>query len=133
MAASLIRKIGPQLLFHVFTPAARELQLIQGCPRIELYETRAGKGNRASRDAPRELTMDPKREQEVKSQVREILLQIALELEASAAGARGAAANIPDRELGMPYVQQLYSRLKEATFLLDKFKRVIDDALAEDK
>jgi len=30
-------------------------------------------------------------------------------------------------------VQQLYTRLKEATYLLDRFKRAIDDALAADK
>lgn len=77
--------------------------------------------------------MDPKREQEVLSQVRQYLLQIALELEASAAGARSAAKAIPDRELAMPHVQQLYSRLQEATFLMEKFKRAIDDAIANDK
>ncbi len=37
--------------------------------------------------------MDPKQEQAVQSQVREILLQIAQELEASAASARSAAAS----------------------------------------
>ena len=79
--------------------------------------------------------MDPKREREMQSQAREYLLQIALELEASAAGARSAAESIQksDRDQGMIHVQQLYTRLKEATYLLDRFKRAIDDALAADK
>ena len=33
----------------------------------------------------------------------------------------------------MIQVQQLYSRLNEAAHLLDRFKRAIDDALAENK
>jgi len=79
--------------------------------------------------------MDQKREQEVRSQVREYLLQVALELEAAAAGARGAAGAIVggSREQGMSHVQQLYSRLNEATFMLDRFKSTIDQALADEK
>jgi hypothetical protein len=77
--------------------------------------------------------MEPKREREMQSQVRQYLLQIALELEASAAGARRAAEAIPNRDLAMLHVQQLYSRLNEATFLLNRFKKSIDDALANDK
>ena len=77
--------------------------------------------------------MDPKQEREMLSHVREYLLQIALELEASAAGARGAAENMLNRELAMAHTQQLYSRLKEATYLLERFKRVIDDALANEQ
>jgi hypothetical protein len=77
--------------------------------------------------------MDQKQEREIRSQVRQDLLQIALELEASAAGARAAADSINDRDLAMTHMQQLYSRLKEATYLLDRFKRAIDDALASDK
>lgn len=77
--------------------------------------------------------MDQKREEEVKSQAREYLLQIALELEASAAGARAAAGNLANREIAMAHVQQLYTRLQEATFQLDRFKRVIDKAVAENQ
>jgi len=79
--------------------------------------------------------MDPKREREMQRQAHEYLMQIALELESSAAGARGAAQAIltDNREQGMVHVQQLYSRLHEATHLLDRFKRAIDDALADDK
>jgi hypothetical protein len=77
--------------------------------------------------------MEPKREQDMQSRVREYLLQIALELEASAAGARSAAETIPNRDLAMTHVQQLYSRLQEATFLLERLKQTIDNALAEDK
>jgi hypothetical protein len=78
--------------------------------------------------------VDPKREQEVLAQVRECLLQIALELEASATAARNAAELAPKRDgSAMPQVQQLYSRLSEATFQLDRFKRTIEEALADDK
>lgn len=74
--------------------------------------------------------MDPKQERELEAQVTQCLLQIALELEAAAAGARGAAKAIPDRESSMRNVQQLYSRLQEATHLLNRFKRTIDEAVA---
>lgn len=78
--------------------------------------------------------MEPKREQEVLSQVCQYLLQIALELEASALAARKAAELIPKRDgSAMPHVHQLYSRLNEATFLLNRFKSTIDDAIAENK
>jgi len=79
--------------------------------------------------------MEDKREQEIKAQVREYLLQIALELEAAATGARGAAGAIVvgNHELGMINVQQLYSRLREATYLLDRFKSTIDEAVADQK
>jgi hypothetical protein len=33
----------------------------------------------------------------------------------------------------MTHVQQLYSRLQEAAFLLERLKQITDDALAEDK
>jgi hypothetical protein len=77
--------------------------------------------------------MDQKREREVEGQAHEYLMQIALELEAAAAGARAAAQAVKEnrREEGFPHVQQLYSRLNEATLLLDRFKRAIDKALAE--
>ncbi len=77
--------------------------------------------------------MDPKEESKVINKTKEYLLQIALELEAAAAGARGAAEAIPDREKGMRHVQQLYSRLKEATYLLDRFKSTIDEAIAKNR
>ena len=78
--------------------------------------------------------MEPKREQEVLAQVRQCLLQIALELEASATAARNAAESVPKRDgSAMPHVQQLYSRLSEATFQLDRFKRTIDEAVANVK
>ena len=78
--------------------------------------------------------MDPKREQEVLAQVRQCLLQIALELEASATAARKAAENVSNRDKSaMPHVQQLYSRLNEANFQLNRFKRTIDEAVAIDK
>ena len=77
--------------------------------------------------------MDKKREQEVRQQARQFLVQIALELEASAAGAKGAAEALPDSKLAQSYIQQLYSRLNEATYLLDRFKSTIDDAVKENK
>jgi len=77
--------------------------------------------------------MDQKREQEVRAQVRQYLLQISLELEASAAAAKAAAEAIPNRQMALPYMQQLYSRLNEATYLLDRFKNTIDDALMNGK
>lgn len=79
--------------------------------------------------------MEDKREQEIRDQVREYLLQIALELEAAATGARGAAGAIVtgNHELGMINVQQLYSRLREATYLLGRFKSTIDEAVAAQK
>jgi len=77
--------------------------------------------------------MDQKQEMELRMEVRQYLIQIALELEAAAGGAKGAAENIGDRELAIPYVQQLYSRLSQATYLLDSFKRTIDKAINSDK
>ncbi len=78
--------------------------------------------------------MDPKQEQEVLAKVRQCLLQIALELQASATAARKAAENVPKRDKSaMPHVQQLYSRLSEATFQLDRFKRTIEEAIADAK
>lgn len=75
--------------------------------------------------------MEPKKELEIQASVRQDLVQIAFELEAAALGARRAAESIPDRDLTMPNIQQLYARLGEAKYLLDRLKRMIDDAVIE--
>ncbi len=73
--------------------------------------------------------MDPKREQEINSQVRQFFLQIAAELEAAAAGARSVAAAIPNRDLAWTLTQQFYSRLEDANHLVKSLQRTIDEAI----
>jgi hypothetical protein len=49
-----------------------------------------------------------------------------------AAGAREAAAKLPDREATWPPVQQMYGRLSEANHLLDQFRHLIDEAVKKE-
>jgi hypothetical protein len=70
-----------------------------------------------------------KSEQAMLNEVRRFLTQISLELEASAAGAREAAAAIPNRDTAWPQVQQMYARLNGATRLLEEFRTTIDEAI----
>jgi len=69
-------------------------------------------------------------EQLVVNEVKKYLLQIALELETAAAGARAAAAVVPDQTKAWPHVQQLYTRLQEATSLIEQFQTTVDTAVA---
>ena len=75
--------------------------------------------------------MVTKQEQDILKEVRQFLLQLALELEASAAAARKAAEVISDadKEQAWPFVQQMYTRLSQANYLLQSFKTIIDDAV----
>jgi uncharacterized membrane protein YccC len=78
--------------------------------------------------------MDAKQEQKILKEVRELLLQLAMELEASAAAARKAAelATDADRQRAWPYGQQMYTRLSQANHLLQQFQSFIDDALKQE-
>lgn len=73
--------------------------------------------------------MDPRQERDVVVQVRQFLSQIALELEASAAGAKAAADSIDDRDVAWRHVQQLYARLQEATHLVSRLQTTVNDAV----
>ena len=75
--------------------------------------------------------METKPDPEMLLQVRSYLTQIALELDASAAGAKEAARLVEEPKAAMPHVQMMYARLHEANYLLDQFKRTIDDAIAK--
>jgi len=82
--------------------------------------------------------LDPKQEQKMLKEVREFLLQLALELEASAAAARKAAELVYDRgekarQQTWPQVQQMYTRLSQANLLLQNLKTTIDDALKQEE
>jgi hypothetical protein len=70
------------------------------------------------------------REEKVLDDVRRLFIQIALELEASAAGAKAAAIALPDREAAWPQVQQMYTRFQEAAFLVERIQKVVDEAMA---
>jgi hypothetical protein len=73
--------------------------------------------------------MDVKNEQAVVSEIKRFLTQIALELETSAAGARGAAAALPDHNATWSHVQQMYARFDQATRLLTELRETIDHAI----
>ena len=77
--------------------------------------------------------MDAKQEREIEKELREFLLQLAMELEASAAAARQAAefASDKDRQKAWPHVQQMYTRLSQANHLLQSFQATIDDGLKQ--
>ena len=74
--------------------------------------------------------MDEKQEKLFIDDVRLCLRQIALELEAAAEGARKAADAMPSREGAWSPVQQMYTRLDAANFLVAKFKTTINEAVA---
>jgi hypothetical protein len=74
--------------------------------------------------------MDIAREQVIR-EVRHCLTQIALELEAAAEGARGAAEHLADRSAAWSHVQQMYGRLEEASHLVGKFQRTINEAMEQ--
>ena len=63
-------------------------------------------------------------EQLVVNEVKKYLLQIALELETAAASARSAADAVPDQAKAWPHVQQLYTRLQEATTLIESIHEI---------
>lgn len=69
-------------------------------------------------------------EQMVVNEVKKYLLQIALELETASASARLAADAVPDQQRAWPHVQQLYTRLQEATTLIEQFQVTVDKAVA---
>jgi len=73
--------------------------------------------------------MDAKHEQAMRDEVRRFLTQIALELEAAAAGAHGAAAAAGDRKAAWPQVQQMYARFDQAARLLAELRATIDEAI----
>jgi cell fate (sporulation/competence/biofilm development) regulator YmcA (YheA/YmcA/DUF963 family) len=73
--------------------------------------------------------MDTKEEKELLDKVRQYLMQVALELEKASLGAKAAAQSLPEREKVWPHVQQMYTRLNEANFLLERFKSTIDEAV----
>jgi len=77
--------------------------------------------------------MDQKQQQAIIDEVRLCLNQIALELEASAQGARSAMAVLHDRKASWVHIQQLYSRLGQATHLVNKFQKTIDEAIAQEQ
>ncbi len=70
-------------------------------------------------------------EQQAVNEVKKYLLQIALELETASASARAAADAVPNQEKAWPHVQQLYTRLQEATTLIEHFQVTVDKAVAE--
>ena len=78
--------------------------------------------------------MDAKQEQGMLKEVREFLLQLAMELEASAAAARKAAVLVTDadKQRAWPQVQQMYTRLSQANHLLQRFQSIIDNALKQE-
>ncbi len=69
-------------------------------------------------------------EQLAVNEVKKYLLQIALELETASASARAAAEAVPDQVKAWPHVQQLYTRLQEATTLIEQFQSTVDKAVA---
>jgi hypothetical protein len=78
--------------------------------------------------------MEAKQEQEIMKEVRELLLQVAMELEAAGAAARKAAelTTDADRHRAWPYGQQMYTRLAQANRLLQQFQSTIDEALKQE-
>jgi len=74
--------------------------------------------------------MAPEPESEVVNDVRQFLVQIALELEESAAGAKAAAGALPDRAAAWPQVQRMYSRLQQANYLVERVQATVKLAVA---
>ena len=75
--------------------------------------------------------VDVKSEQALRNEVKRFLTQIALELESSAGGARGAVAALPDRKAAWSHVQQMYARFDQATLLLAELRATIDEAIPQ--
>ena len=72
--------------------------------------------------------MDTKQEKDLRKEVREYLMQLALELQASADAAKKAADNVY-KDQAWPFVQQMYTRLSQANLFLERMKTTIDDAV----
>jgi hypothetical protein len=79
--------------------------------------------------------MEAKQEQEILKETRELLLQVAMELEAAADAARKAAelTTEADRHRAWAHGQQMYTRLSQANRLLKQFQSTIDDALKQEE
>lgn len=75
--------------------------------------------------------MDAKQEKDLRNEIREYLLQLALELQASADAAKKAAGltQEADGDQAWRFVQQMYTRLGQADFMLKKIKTAIDEAV----
>ena len=73
--------------------------------------------------------MSPMPEREVVNDVRQFLVQIALELEESAAGAAAAAGALPDRAAAWPQVQRMYTRLQQANYLVERVQKTVSQAI----
>ncbi len=69
-------------------------------------------------------------EQRAVDDVKRYLLQIALELETASSNARAAAEAVPDQEKAWPHLQQLYTRLHEATHLIEQFQTTVNKAVS---
>ncbi|MFW5879134.1 MAG: hypothetical protein ACOCVR_04865 [Myxococcota bacterium] len=78
-----------------------------------------------------EGAMRTDRKRAVVSGLREILLKMAYELEAAALAARGAALALEDRQTALRDINQLYTRLQEADYLLSRFKSTVDETVAK--
>ena len=70
-------------------------------------------------------------EEKAVNEVKNYLLQIGLELEAASTSARSAADAVPDQAQAWPHVQQLYTRLHEATQLVEQFQTTVDRLVAK--
>ena len=75
--------------------------------------------------------MDEKQKRARFEEVRSYLLQIALELESSTASAREAAGLLENRQAAWPHIQNMYARLQQANYLLERFRKTIDDTIKE--
>ena len=77
--------------------------------------------------------MDSK-ERGIREEVRQFLLQLAMELETSAGAARKAAelSLKSDMETAWPYVQQMYTRLSQANLQLQSLKALVDYAVKQE-
>ena len=64
-------------------------------------------------------------ETEIFQQGKELLRQVALELTDAAAGARGAADALPDRQQSWAELQKMYTRFQEAEHLIAKLKLLV--------
>ena len=67
-------------------------------------------------------------ERQVIDQTRQCLIQIALELEEAAAGAKHAAECLDDRDAAWAQVHQMFARLGQADHLIKRFRGVIEEA-----
>lgn len=79
--------------------------------------------------------MDDKQVKILEKDVHEFLMQLSMELEASAEAAKKAAEYFSetDRQNAWTYVQQMYARLSQANHLLQRFKSTIDYAVELDE